>query len=398
MFQNQTFTSRYFDGVSAVPEEGTVLVHGQTIDFSSSETAHKLNVSQFAEFTLTHKGCKLVLRPDESKESPVLEIICSKSDAKQFESLWIQSKKNQSHAHAFFYSIREMNPIVLGGLSIVIVAIIGFFYFKGLELVTNLIPVSMDKSLGESVQMKMDAQFQECNTKATDRFFSEALKKIVPKGSPHHFKVSVIGSTIPNAFALSNGKIYFFSGLLNDAKSQEEVIGVLAHEVAHIEKRHHMRNLVKAGGTSLAISLVVGPGLGNMEFLETFTEIGSTILVLKFSRDFETEADVTSIEYLRNQNLSPSGLLTFFKRMQELEKESMESEDNPPDANAKDDKVVTKSLTDFLSTHPATEERMKTLASLIESGKKGTIKKVVSDKTWKDVQSVCLDFKNSDSK
>ncbi|EMY63144.1 M48 family metallopeptidase [Leptospira terpstrae] len=398
MFQNQTFTSRYFDGVSAVPEEGTVLVHGQTIDFSSAETAHKLNVSQFAEFTLTHKGCKLVLRPDESKESPVLEIICSKSDAKQFESLWIQSKKNQSHAHAFFYSIREMNPIVLGGLSIVIVAIIGFFYFKGLELVTNLIPVSMDKSLGESVQMKMDAQFQECNTKATDRFFSEALKKIVPKGSPHQFKVSVIGSTIPNAFALSNGKIYFFSGLLNDAKSQEEVIGVLAHEVAHIEKRHHMRNLVKAGGTSLAISLVVGPGLGNMEFLETFTEIGSTILVLKFSRDFETEADVTSIEYLRNQNLSPSGLLTFFKRMQELEKESMESEDNPPDANAKDDEVVTKSLTDFLSTHPATEERMKTLASLIESGKKGTIKKVVSDKTWKDVQSVCLDFKNSDSK
>lgn len=398
MFQNQTFTSRYFDGVSAVPEEGTVLVHGQTIDFSSAETAHKLNVSQFAEFTLTHKGCKLVLRPDESKESPVLEIICSKSDAKQFESLWIQSKKNQSHAHAFFYSIREMNPIVLGGLSIVIVAIIGFFYFKGLELVTNLIPVSMDKSLGESVQMKMDAQFQECNTKATDRFFSEALKKIVPKGSPHQFKVSVIGSTIPNAFALSNGKIYFFSGLLNDAKSQEEVIGVLAHEVAHIEKRHHMRNLVKAGGTSLAISLVVGPGLGNMEFLETFTEIGSTILVLKFSRDFETEADVTSIEYLRNQNLSPSGLLTFFKRMQELEKESMETEDNPPDANAKDDEVVTKSLTDFLSTHPATEERMKTLASLIESGKKGTIKKVVSDKTWKDVQSVCLDFKNSDSK
>lgn len=398
MFQNQTFTSRYFDGVSAVPEEGTALVHGQTIDFSSAETAHKLNVSQFAEFTLTHKGCKLVLRPDESKESPVLEIICSKSDAKQFESLWIQSKKNQSHAHAFFYSIREMNPIVLGGLSIVIVAIIGFFYFKGLELVTNLIPVSMDKSLGESVQMKMDAQFQECNTKATDRFFSEALKKIVPKGSPHQFKVSVIGSTIPNAFALSNGKIYFFSGLLNDAKSQEEVIGVLAHEVAHIEKRHHMRNLVKAGGTSLAISLVVGPGLGNMEFLETFTEIGSTILVLKFSRDFETEADVTSIEYLRNQNLSPSGLLTFFKRMQELEKESMESEDNPTDANAKDDEVVTKSLTDFLSTHPATEERMKTLASLIESGKKGTIKKVVSDKTWKDVQSVCLDFKNSDSK
>lgn len=398
MFQNQTFTSRYFDGVSAVPEEGTVLIHGQTIDFSSAETAHKLNISQFAEFTLTHKGCKLVLRPDEVKESPVLEIICSKVEAKLLESIWIQSKKNQSHAHAFFYSIREMNPIVLGTLSIVIVAVIGFFYFKGLELVTNLIPVSMDKSLGESVQMKMDAQFQECNTKATERFFSEALKKIAPKGSPHQFKVSVIGSTIPNAFALSNGKIYFFSGLLNDAKSQEEVIGVLAHEVAHIEKRHHMRNLVKAGGTSLAISLVVGPGLGNMEFLETFTELGSTILVLKFSRDFETEADVTSIEYLRNQNLSPSGLLTFFQRMQELEKEIAESEKNPSDANAKDDQVITKSLTDFLSTHPATDERMKTLATLIESGKKGTIKKVVSDKTWKEVQSVCLEFKNSDSK
>lgn len=398
MFQNQTFTSRYFNGVSAVPEEGTVLIHGQTIDFSSADTAHKLNLSQFTEISLTHKGCKLVLRPDEARESPVLEILCTKGDAKKLESLWIQSKKNQSHTHAFFYSIREMNPLVLGILSIAIVTLIGFFYFKGLDLVINFIPVSMDKSLGESVQARMDAQFQECNTKATDKFFAEALKKIVPKNSSHEFKVSVIGSTIPNAFALSNGRIYFFSGLLNDAKSQEEVIGVLAHEVAHVEKRHHMRNLVKAGGTSLAISLVVGPGLGNMEFLETFTELGSTILVLKFSRDFETEADITSIEYLKNQNLSPSGLLTFFHRMLELEKEMTKSEKNPKDANAKEDQVVTKSLTDFLSTHPATEERLKTLENLIQSGKKGTIKKIVSDKTWKEVQSVCLDFKNSDSK
>ncbi|PKA13155.1 peptidase M48 [Leptospira meyeri] len=398
MFQNQTFTSRFFNGVSAVPEEGTVLIHGQTIDFSSADTAHKLNISQFTEFVLTHKGCKLVLRPDEIRESPVLEIVCPKEDAKKLESLWIQSKKNQSHAHAFFYSIRAMNPFLLGILSISIVALIGFFYFKGLELVINLIPISMDKSLGESVQLKMDAQFQECNTKATDKFFAEALKRIVPKNSPHQFKVSVIGSTIPNAFALSNGRIYFFSGLLNDAKSQEEVIGVLAHEVAHVEKRHHMRNLVKAGGTSLAISLVVGPGLGNMEFLETFTELGSTILVLKFSRDFETEADITSIEYLKNQNLSPSGLLTFFKRMSELEKEITKSNKNPPETNAKDDQVVTSSITDFLSTHPATDERMKTLEKLIQSGKKGSVKKIVSDQTWKEVQSVCLDFKNSDSK
>ncbi|TGK81675.1 M48 family metallopeptidase [Leptospira noumeaensis] len=398
MFQNQTFTSRYFDGVSAVPEEGTVLIHGQTLEFSSGDTNHKLVLSQFTELTLTHKGCKLVLLPDEVKESPVLEIYCSKQEGKQLESLWIQTKKSQSHSHAFFYSIREMNPIVLGILSILIVSIIGFFYFKGLELVTNFIPLSADKSLGESVQLKMDAQFEACNTKATDRFFAEALKKVVPKGSHHEFSVSVIASTIPNAFALSNGKIYFFSGLLNDAKSQEEVIGVLAHEIAHVEKRHHMRNLVKAGGTSLAISLVIGPGLGNMEFLETFTEIGSTILVLKFSRDFETEADITSIEYLKNQNISTSGLLTFFQRMQELEKEMTKSEENPKESNAKDDQVVTKSITDFLSTHPATEERMKTLESLIRTGKKGTIKKVVSDNTWKEVQSVCLDFKKSDSK
>lgn len=130
MFQNQTFTSRYFDGVSAVPEEGTVLIHGQVIDFSSADTAHKLSVSQFSEFTLTHKGCKLVLRPDEVKESPVLEIICSKEDAKKLESLWIQTKKSQSHAHAFFYSIREMNPLVLGILSILIVSVIGFFILK----------------------------------------------------------------------------------------------------------------------------------------------------------------------------------------------------------------------------------------------------------------------------
>lgn len=398
MFQNQTFTSRYFNGVSAVPEEGTVLVHGQTVQFNSFDTNHVINLSQFTEFTRTHKGCKLTLLPDETKESPVLEIFCSKEDAKLFEKLWIQNKKSQSHSNALFYSIREMNPIVLGLLSLIVVSIVGFFYWKGLELVTNFIPLSMDKSFGDSVQLKMDSQFQKCDSKATDRFFSEALKKIVPKDSKHQFDVTVIESPIPNAFALSNGKIYFFSGLLNESESQEEVLGVLAHEIAHVERRHHMRNLVKAGGTSLAISLVIGPGLGNMEFLETFTELGSTILVLKFSRDFETEADKFSIEYLKSQNISTEGLLSFFKRMESLENGEEPSEENVPSIKTKEEDFTAKQITDFLSTHPATQERMKTLESLIQKGKKGTIKKVVSDTIWKEVQTVCLDFKNSDSK
>jgi Zn-dependent protease with chaperone function len=396
LFQNQTFTSRYFNGVSAVPEEGTVLVHGQTVQFTSSDTHHKLNISQFTEFTQTHKGCKLILLPDETKESPVLEIFCTKAESKLLEKIWIQNKKSQSHSSALFYSIREMNPIVLGILSLTVVSIVGFFYFKGLELVTNVIPLSMDKSLGDSVQLKMESQFEKCDSKATDRFFAETLKKIVPKDSKHEFQVSVIASTVPNAFALSNGKIYFFSGLLNEAESQEEVIGVLAHEIAHVEKRHHMRNLVKAGGTSLAISLVVGPGLGNMEFLETFTEIGSTILVLKFSRDFETEADKTSIEYLKAQNMSTDGLLSFFKRMETLENDETESDQSATSAKEGDSTVS--QITDFLSTHPATKERMKTLETLIQKGKKGNIKKVVSDKTWNEVQTVCLNLKNSDSK
>ncbi|TGL51646.1 M48 family metallopeptidase [Leptospira kemamanensis] len=398
MIQNQTFTSRYFNGVSAVPEEGTVLVNGQTIQFTSADTNHKISLSQFTEFHRTHNGCKLILLPDEIKESPTLEIFCTKEETKLLEKTWIQNKKSQSHASAFFYSIREMNPIVLGLLSLFVVSVVGFFYFKGLELVTNFIPLSMDKSLGDSVQLKMETQFEACDSKATDRFFSEALKQIVPSDSKHQFQVSVIGSPIPNAFALSNGKIYFFSGLLNEAKSQEEVIGVLAHEIAHVEKRHHMRNLVKAGGTSLAISLVVGPGLGNMEFLETLTEIGSTILVLKFSRDFETEADKTSIEYLKSKNLSTDGLLSFFQRMEEMEKGENESEETDSATNAKEETSTATQITDFLSTHPATKERMKTLESLIQKGKKGTIKKIVSDSTWKEVQSTCLDFKKSDSK
>ncbi|EOQ89721.1 peptidase, M48 family [Leptospira yanagawae serovar Saopaulo str. Sao Paulo = ATCC 700523] len=398
MFQNQTFTSRYFNGVSAVPEEGTVLIHGQTVQFTSSDTNHKISLSQFTEFIRTHNGCKLVLLPDERKESPTLEIFCTKEESKLLEKIWIQNKKSQSHSSALFYSIREMNPLVLGVLSLLVVSIVGFFYFKGLEIVTNFIPLSMDKSLGDSVQVKMETGFNACDSKATDRFFAEALKQIVPKDSKHQFTVSVLASEIPNAFALSNGKIYFFSGLLNEAKSQEEVLGVLAHEIAHIEKRHHMRNLVKAGGTSLAISLVIGPGLGNMEFLETITEIGSTILVLKFSRDFETEADITSLDYLKSKNISTDGLLSFFKRMEELENGDNESEDNEVAISAKEESSTANQITDFLSTHPATKERMKTLESLIQKGKKGSVKKIVSDKTWKEVQSTCLDLKNSDSK
>ncbi|MDF3822182.1 M48 family metallopeptidase [Leptospira sp. 96542] len=386
MLEQKEFSSRFYDGKSAVPEEGTVLVYGNAIQFKSNHTSHKLYLENFAEFTKTHNGCKLTLNPDEREESPVLEIFINDLDKKSLESLWIEHKKNTGGLNKLIFTIRSTNKFVLVAITICISASIGLGYYKSLEIIPSLLPISVDQSLGESVQKRVELQFDLCESKAAETFFNETLKTIVPANSNYKYKISLINRKDPNAFALSNGQIYVFSGLLHEAENQSEVIGVLAHEIAHVEKRHHIRNLVKALGTSFAISLLVGPGFGDFEIMETITELGSTIAVLKFSRDFETEADTTAVKILYNKNYSAKGLYSFFEKIHQLE--NSDEEESEQEENQKES-VISKTITDYLSTHPATKDRMEALTKMIKE-KPGMKKLVVPNVTWKAAQNSCI--------
>jgi len=153
------------------------------------------------------------------------------------------------------------------------------------------------------------------------------------------------------------------TGLLLKAEAPEEILGVMAHELAHVEMQHSMRNLVEMLGLYAVISAVFGDVSGTAAIL---VNNAPYLLKMKFSRDHEREADTRGFEYLMKANLDPRGLVEFFRKIQQEQQES--STPNMEGALS------------ILSTHPATDERINNLNKLIEQkGGQGPYRKIDLD-------------------
>ena len=153
------------------------------------------------------------------------------------------------------------------------------------------------------------------------------------------------------------------TGLLLKAESPEEILGVMAHELAHVEMQHSMRNLMEMVGLYAVISAVFGDVSGIAAIL---VNNAPYLLKMKFSRDHEREADTQGFEYLMKAKLDPRGLVDFFgKLQQEQEKSSMPNMEE---------------ALSVLSSHPATDERINNLNKLIEEkGGQGPYRKIDLD-------------------
>ncbi|MDB5524690.1 MAG: peptidase family protein [Rhizobium sp.] len=139
----------------------------------------------------------------------------------------------------------------------------------------------------------------------------------------------------PNAFALPDGALVLTDQLVTMAAGDTEMIlGVLAHEIGHVEKHHALRQMYRAAGTAGLIMLIAGDiGSGGEEILTD----GAALLALSYSRGSEAEADRVSVELMYKAGHDPRAIGRFFKLLE--------------------DKLGDKGGTNMLSTHPGTPER-----------------------------------------
>lgn len=148
-----------------------------------------------------------------------------------------------------------------------------------------------------------------------------------------------------NAFCTPGGYIYVYTGLIKFLDSEDQLIGVLGHEIAHAAMRHSTRNLTKVYGIQTLYSIITGKAEAGM-----LEQIAIGLVALKFSRDHETEADESSVNYLCATPYNAAGAAGFFKKMQ--------GQASPPA---------------FLSTHPDPGNRVAKMEERkTELGCKGT--------------------------
>jgi len=134
------------------------------------------------------------------------------------------------------------------------------------------------------------------------------------------FTIKVIDDDSANAFALPGGFFYVNTGAIMTADSESELAGVMAHEIAHVAACHAAREMTRSQLANLASLPLIFIGGWAGFGIQQVASLALPVTFMKFSRNFESEADYLGVEYLYKSGYDPTGLITFFEKLEALEK------------------------------------------------------------------------------
>jgi beta-barrel assembly-enhancing protease len=187
--------------------------------------------------------------------------------------------------------------------------------------VGNWYSVEKQVAMGRSFAQQVESQVKMVNDPVVTEYVNRIGQNLVRNSDAQvPFTIKVIDSDVVNAMALPGGFFYVNSGLILAADEEAEVAGVMAHEIAHVAACHAAREMSRANLMQMAsIPLIfVGGAIGYAGY--EAAGIGGMFGILKFSRGFEAEADYLGIEYMYRAGYDPSAFVSFFEKVQAMEK------------------------------------------------------------------------------
>ena len=261
--------------------------------------------------------------------------------------------------NAFKKEIKQSKSVLNKTLrAVLVVFLIGILFVGGLyfykdkmvESLANQVPVSWEKSAGDKLFTTLSLNYHFVKDDSLKNEFVKVATPLFKQIEQSGYKIDLyfVKDSEINAFALPGGKVIIQTGLIENAKSWEEVMGVLSHELSHVTRRHHIRGIIN----NVGIFALLSATFGDVSALAgTFANLGGELASLSNSREFENEADETGWDYLVNAKINPSGFISFFETLKkENEKETVI------------DSTFNKSIDlSFLSTHPNTQDRIEHL-------------------------------------
>lgn len=219
-----------------------------------------------------------------------------------------------------------------------------------------------EEKLGElfwDVFRKADPEIQEESVKlAVDSIIFRICTR--NKVDPNEIKVHILDKAEVNAFALPDGHLVIYSGLILESANQEELSGIIGHEIAHIKLNHVIKKLIKELGLAYLISVSTGNS-GSAQIRDAARMLSSTA----FDRSLEKEADIQAVDYLVNSNINPVPFANFLNRLA-----------SDPDEQGS---------FSWISTHPESRERA---GYIIQRSEGRTLRHspVLTQETWNNLK------------
>ncbi|MDQ3030228.1 MAG: M48 family metallopeptidase [Actinomycetota bacterium] len=224
---------------------------------------------------------------------------------------------------------------------------------SGTVAAIQLVSVEDEIKLGRDAQQAIRKEMPEVRDTAVRGYVSSLGERLSAhaSGADYPYSFSTADYRELNAFALPGGPVWINRGILSAAKNESQVAGVLAHEIAHVARRHSAQQLTKgtvANGLMGLLGAFIGDrGGAGAAAAQVAAGVTANSFMLKFSRDDEREADREGVQILQRAGYDPRGVLEF---MQILAAQQGRS----PGAVAQ-----------FLSTHPAPASRVQELQQLV---------------------------------
>ena len=317
--------ARYFDGrtsrlhrVTLTVADGVAQVSGEA---ERSAPLAGLRVSERAR----HAARKVTF-----DDGAWLEI----DDRAAFDRLLAATGHRDSHVVRTQQSWRG----VLLALAVTVVVLAAAYLYllpAAASWVAAALPVEAERQLGQGVLEFLDKKIlapTRLPVARQQQLQQQFAAMIAPEADAPTwtlvFRSSCIG---PNAFALPSGDIVMTDQLVDLLKDDQAVMGVLAHELGHLHRRHLTRRMVQSSAVA-AITWVV---FGDISSL--LTALPTVALDMKYSRDAEYEADDYAVAMLRRNGINPEHMAQSFIKLAKA------SGDHGPS---------------YLASHPATDERI----------------------------------------
>lgn len=243
-----------------------------------------------------------------------------------------------------------------------LLAILSTFLFSSCKDNDGVIfSIQDDIRLGQQVSEEIDSTYRaqgtllernssNANVQRAYQSLDRIVNRILTSGAvrydqefPWTVKIIRDDETL-NAFATPGGYIYVYTGLIKYLDEEDHFAGVLAHEVAHADRRHSIRQLQRDYGIALLLSVALGNDPGIVQ--QIAAQLAGSLTGLKFGRDAETEADNMSVDYLGGTDYyACDGAAGFFIK---LEQEAQQQVGIP----------------EFLSTHPNPGNRVQNIQKM----------------------------------
>ncbi len=228
--------------------------------------------------------------------------------------------------------------------------------------IARMLPDKARHVIGDQALASMTRNRQMCSAPPGLAALDQLTAKLSrAAGTGQRFTVAIVDWDVLNAFATPGERIVMTRALIENAKSPDEVAGVLAHEMGHGIELHPETAIVRGIGLAAATELMLG-GFGG-----TLANVGLMLTQLSYSREAEREADERALAILKAASVSPEGLLAFFDRIAEVEKD----EDS--------------GVPGVLQSHPQTEERRARVAA----AQTYPAEAALGDAAWAALKAVC---------